>query len=522
MSSITLSARLEKSKVALGKKHEVHLLVSLEGQKLEGKRKPLSLGVAIDCSSSMAGQKLEDAKASLIKLVDQMTDDDVLAIVAFSDNVWTVVEPERMTQAVKDQAKVQIQALHHLSSTNLSGATLETYQMVKKAAEKKLKDSVARAFLFTDGCPTSGLTSHEGLVDLAKSERPKDTNLICFGYGHDYNAELMTAMAKVAGGEAYHIKTPDECGPTLGRVLGGLLSCVAQGVKLTLKTKPDVKILECLNDFDVKGNTEQTEAVVTVDDVYAQEKRNVLFKLELPEMDKSGRPLKLGTASIEYQDLLAKEPRTADVSLEVEYVKEADADKEADKQVAEQIAILAASKAQEEAMKLAAMGQFAQAKGVLRSASLQLQDVGTAFALHAAQDLNDNVCSLMTPDAYSHGGAHYLRANASSYSSGRGQTLGASKLYGTEATASMEAKFGKQDQAGAVVPGMPGQAGSFPQGGAGSPPFMGNAGSALPSGWHHGPSPAGQGKWKAQPNAPSLNVPPVKPKPTLSKKRTRR
>jgi uncharacterized protein YegL len=520
MSSITLSARLEKSKIALSKKHELHLLVSLEGKKLEdSKRTPLCLGVAIDLSQSMTGRKVEDAKAGLIKLVDHMTPDDTLAIVGFSRDVWVILEAARMTAEAKDRARTEIQALHTLSYTNLSGATLETYDQIKKAAEMKLKESVSRALLFTDGCPTTGDMSKEGLEAIAKNH-PKDTSLICFGYGDDYNAELMTAMAKLAGGEAYHIKRPDDFGPTLGRVLGGLLSCVAQGVKITLKTKPDVKIVECLNDFDVKGNTEQTEAVVTVDDVYAQEKRNVLFKLALPEMDKSGRPFKLGAVSIEYQDLLAKEPRTAEVSLEVEYVKEPDADKEADKLVAEQVAILAASKAQEEAMKLAAMGQFSQANGVLRTASLQLQDVGTAFAMHAAQDLDDNVCSLMSPSAYAKGGEHYLRANSSSYKSGRGQTLGASKLYGTEATAAMEAKFGKPNVQAPAVP-QQGAAGSFPQGAPGSFP-LGNAGSALPNGWNQQAPLPGQGKWKADPHAPAPSVPPVKPKPTLSKKRTRR
>src|SRR4029077_8614506 len=176
----------------------------------------------------------------------------------------------------------------------------------------------------------------------------------------------MTQMAKVAGGEAYHIKTPDEFGPTLGRVLGGLLTCVAQNVKLTLKIKPDVKILEVLNDFDVKGKDDKTEAVITVDDVYSMEKRSVLVRLELPEMDKSDRPFKLGTASIEYQDLLAQEPRTAELGLKVEYVKEADADQEADKRVAEQIAVLKASKAQEEPMKLAQQALYSQAQSVIR------------------------------------------------------------------------------------------------------------------------------------------------------------
>ncbi len=503
MSSITLSARLEKSKIALGRKHKLHLLVNLEGKKLEGKRKPLCLGVAIDLSTSMSGRKVEDAKNGLVKLVDQMTDEDVLAIVAFSDSVWVVLEPTKMTSDVKDRIKGEIRAMRVVNSTNISGATFETYEQVKAAAKAKLKDAVSRALLFTDGCPTSGITDQQELVAIAK-KHPEDTSLICFGYGDDYNAELMKSMSRAAGGDAYHIKTPDEFGPTLGRVLGGLVSCVAQKVKLTVKTKPDVKILEVLNDFDVKGSDDQTEAIVTVDDVYSEEKRGVLMELELPEMDKSGRPFKLGTATIEYQDLLAKEPRSHEIALEVEYVKEADEDKAADKEVAEKIALIKAAKAQEEAIKLAQAGQFAQAKSVIRSASLSLQGVGTHMASLAAHDLEDNVQCYLSQDAFQAGGAHYLHSNASSYKRGRGQTLGASKMYNTSSQSDMEKQFG-----GGVPPGA---VGIGPLGGASVPTVF--------SPQH--PVPGAHG-WT--PNVQQNQVPHVQQQPqhrSLSKKRKNR
>lgn len=523
MSSLILSARLEKSKVVREKSHTLHLQVNLEGKKIEGKRKPLSLGVAMDLSSSMMGSKVEDAKAGLEKLVDHLTGDDTLTIVAFSTVVWTVLEPTRMTPDQKDRVKAEIRAMHTHSSTNLSGATVATYEQVRKAAEKRLKEAVSRALVFTDGQPTAGDVSPEGLVRIAKG-RPEDTNLICFGYGEDYNAELMTQMARAAGGEAYHIKTPDEFGPTLGRVLGGLLTCVAQNVKVTLKMKPDVKILEVLNDFDVEANDKKTEATITVDDVYSEEKRRVLCEVELPAMDNSSRPFKYGTATVEYQDLIANEKRTEELSLEVEYVKEADADKEPDKEVAEQLAVLKAAKAQEEAMKLAQQGNFAGAQSVIRGAAMRLQDVGTVFSCSLADDLTDNVQSMLHADKYANGGAHHLHANASSYRSGRGHTLGAARAMATPSMKAMGASFEKPNpQAGGLSPNMGPSAplGVPPMGGSpgvpfGVPPVPGATPYISPFQQHGGGS-AGTG----QPHVAPVNQPPQKPK-NLSKKRTRR
>lgn len=516
MSSITLSARLEKSKIALGKKHELHLLVNLEGAKLEGDRKPLALGVAIDVSGSMAGAKIEQAKRSLQKLIDHMTERDVLGIVAFSDNVWTVFEPTRMTQDGKDRAKAEVGKLHSLASTNLSGATFEAYSTVKAAAEKKLKDSINRAFLFTDGQPTCGETDFQRLVDIAGSkDKPQDCGLTCFGYGTDYNKELLTSMAKAGGGSAYHIQTPDECAATFGRELGGLLNCVAQNLKLTVSTKPDVKILEVVNDLDVKGNDTQTEAVIKVDDVYSQEKRRILLRIELPEMDKSGRPFKFGSAKVEYQDLLAKEPREAEISLEVEYVKESEADKDADKEVAEQIALLAAAKAQEEAMNLAQQGHFAQAQGVIRSASLGLQAVGTAFACSVANDLDQNVMHQLDASKYNVGGAHYLHSNAASYRKGRGSTLGASKLFNTQDQTDTEAAFSADDESPMAPPSIPGVFGPGALGGQPGAGFPGGFPGIANPGYPGQPSHPAQ-QMKKKPHQPKAG-----PKP-LSKRRTKR
>jgi Ca-activated chloride channel family protein len=465
MSSISLSARLEFQKIPFGKKKEAHLLVTLEGQKYQGERKPLSLAAVVDVSGSMSGEKIEFAKRSLKKLVEHMTDQDTLAILAFTDDVFTVTEPARMTQEAKDLAIHEIAKLHHMGSTNLSGATLEGYQAIRKAVEKKVGGSIERTFLFTDGQPTAGDTSFEGLVKIAKDRKPENSGLTCFGYGNDYNKELMTAMTKAGGGNEYHITTPDQAPAAFGREIGGLLSCVAQAVKVTIKTKPDVKIKEVLNDFDVKGNDDETEAVISVDDVYGSEKRRLLVRLELPEMDKSGHAFKLADVKVDFEDLVAKEARFEEVAVKVEYVKEAEADKDSDKEVLEQVAVQKAAKAQEQAIQFAQVGNYAGAQAAIQQASAFCMMVGTPFAANVAGDLDKEVKPWLSAQKFQKGGARYLKSNSRSYSVGRGQTLGASHLYNTEEQTETEMSFSKPDVGDALMapPGAPGLVGQgFP------------------------------------------------------------
>jgi Ca-activated chloride channel family protein len=433
MSSVKVSAHQEFSKVAFGEKHEQHLLITLEGEKMaKGTRKPLRIAVAIDCSGSMANQKIEFAKKSLRKLAEHMTEDDVLGVAGFTDHIFKVVDPERMTPAAKEKAFVEIDKLGAMMNTNLSGGMLEAYDYLKQSIEKGEKGSLGRAFLFTDGLPTAGEMDKGRLVEMAGNKRPENDSLSCFGYGADHDPELLASMAKAGGGNFYFVSNPDQAPAFFGRELGGLLSCVAQGVKVTITMKPDAKIVEVLNDLDVKGDDKGHKAVVTVDDVYSGETRNVLLKVELPEIDKGGHPWKYADIKVSYEDLVSREPREEELSIKVEYVKAADADKDQNKVVLDQIALQKAAKAQVEARALADKGNFSGAQSVLRSVQVFCSSIGSSLGDAIAKDLHENVQSRMNAAKYAEDGAVYLCSNSKGYSRGRSSNVGTSAMFDTE------------------------------------------------------------------------------------------
>lgn len=445
--SLNLSTRLDYDKVGLGKKNIVHLLVTLEGVKPENsKRKPLSIMGTIDVSSSMGeqgGKKIDYAKKSAIKLVEHLSEQDVFGLVAFSDTVWTVVPSQKMTSEAKEKAIREIEKLRPISATNLSGATLEAYKLLGESAAKADKDALFRAFLFTDGQPTAGETGKDRLIEIA-GQKPDKGSLSCFGYGEGCDGELLSSMARKGNGNYYFVGSPDECPKFFGAELGGLLSCVAQTIKVKFKANKGVKLLEVLNDLDVDANDEQSEATVTVDDAYSAERRRVLIKLELPETEKAlaARPIKIVDISVEYHDLLANATASDEAVVKIEYVKDDEVQKDAHKDVLEQIALAEAAKAQEEAIKMADKGNFAGAQNIIRSASLRLQDVGTMFACSVSADLNDNVLSKLANAAeYAHGGRHYTESNSKGYGGGRGQSVGTAALFNTAAQKSMADSF---------------------------------------------------------------------------------
>ena len=451
---VSVSTRLEFDKVQFDDPGKNHVLISLEGGKIDKPkdRKPLRIGAALDCSGSMRdGGKIENAKMSLKIFIDNLTPDDVFGLSGFSDGIFSVFEPMFMTPENKAKAKDEVDKLRTINMTNLSGATLEAYNLVKgklpkpepKAAKKaefgkiggvKIIDSgedttefLTRGFLFTDGLPTAGEMDKSKLIELA-GKRSNGASLSCFGYGSDHDAELMASMAQKGGGNFYYIKNIDECPAFFGREFGGLISCIAQGIKVKLTAAAGVKFAKVLNDFDVISNDEQTECTISVDDIYAEETRKLLVLVELPEKSKAvaARSSKLCDVEVIYTDLKTNEDVKLEESVKIDYVKKDEAQAEGDKLVLEQILRFKAADAQIEAKKLADKGQFQEAQNLMSSIVASFMSVGTEEAGLMASDLQKNVMPSLNEVAYD---ANYLVSNTKGYTGGRGTTIGTAGLY---------------------------------------------------------------------------------------------
>lgn len=445
MSSLKVSAQLEFEKVEQGKSHTAHLLLTLEGKKIDIERKPLALSAVIDRSGSMSEPaKLGYAKKTLEKLVENLTSQDTLGCVAFSTTVETIWEPMKMTPENKELAKRLIAQFNPLDSTNLSGGMLEGFKQLGH-----MTGDLVRVFLLTDGHANAGVADREGLVKLVDG-RPEKVTLTTFGYGADHDPELLQLMAKHGKGNFYFIKTPDQAPGFFGRELGGLLSCVAQAIKVKLETKPDVKILEVLSDFDVVGADDKNKATIQVDDVYSEEKRKILLKLELPALAKGERPFKLGDVTVDFQDIQAGIAAQETAKVEVEYVKAEDAQKESAKEIKEELARIQAAEAQEKAIELANAGNFQGAQAQIMMSLSALRGVGTVQSMAMAHDLEKNVMPQLEASTYHAGGQSYMSSNKGAYRSGRGQTIGSSKLFSTASQEDMAAVFEQGEMSGPI------------------------------------------------------------------------
>ena len=108
-----IETRFNYESVDHDKQNEVHAVVSLKAPKLdwEKKRQPICVIPVIDASTSMGGEKIEFAKQSVLKLIDQLQPGDYAGLAAFGSDVFSIAEPREMTQVQKDELKAKVGAI---------------------------------------------------------------------------------------------------------------------------------------------------------------------------------------------------------------------------------------------------------------------------------------------------------------------------------------------------------------------------------------------------------------------------
>jgi len=352
-----IQARFTHDKVRFDKTNNIHLVLSLKAPKLdwETKRPPVCIIPIIDVSGSMAGEKLDYAKKTLLKLVDHLRPGDYCGLGAFATEIYEIQSPIEMTQTSKDALKNRIGDLQTTSSTNFSGGLELGLRWGGKVDVGK--DMLVRVIMLTDGCANHGITSSEGLATIVDT-RGK-TTVSCFGYGTDANQELLADLAKRGGGNYAFIKHPDEALSAFGKELGGLLSTYAQGIALDLAPHNGHKIEDVISDVDVEEK--DGKVVIKLGDLISEEERHVVIAMKLSEQTQAlPREMSIVDVKIDYDVLVdgKREHRQEELKGKLRFVKEGEEQEKPTQEVDQIVGLAQVGQAQVEAEELAKKGDF--------------------------------------------------------------------------------------------------------------------------------------------------------------------
>ncbi len=164
---------------------------------------PRDVTFVLDVSGSMAGAKLEQAKAAGRALLHSLGTDDRFRLIAFSTDVQPFREEwQRATAANVRAAQAYLRELRANGSTNISGALEEALKYPLAA------DRLPVVLFLTDGAPTVGERQPDRIAALAERLRGRQ-RVFTFGVGADVNASLLEQLALSGRGTAQFVG-PDE------------------------------------------------------------------------------------------------------------------------------------------------------------------------------------------------------------------------------------------------------------------------------------------------------------------------
>ncbi len=229
------SINTEMSVCPWNKQHKL-VMIGLQGKQIAAdKLPPSNLVFLIDVSGSMSDpNKLPLVKASLKLLVDQLREQDNVAIVVYAGAAGLVLP----STSGMNKEKI-IAAIDKLDAGGSTAGGAGIQLAYKVAKEQFKKGGNNRVILCTDGDFNVGMSSDDAMERLIEEERKSGVFLTVLGYGMgNYKDNKMQKLANKGNGNHAYIDGMNEAKKVLVNEFGGTMFTIAKDVKLQIEFNP--------------------------------------------------------------------------------------------------------------------------------------------------------------------------------------------------------------------------------------------------------------------------------------------
>jgi Ca-activated chloride channel family protein len=232
---------LEGAPSEFGPNDKYYLLrIGLKAKEISrDRRKDANLVFVVDESGSMGREnRIGLVRKSLRMLLDELRPADRVAIVAYSGEARTVLEPT----CVRDEDAIirAVESLVPRNTTNAEAGLLLGYRHAERMFDK---GRINRVILCSDGVANVGDTGAEKILERLKVEEyaRKGIYLTAVGFGMgNYNDVLMEQLADRGDGHYAYVDTIEEAKRLFVETLVGTLQVVARDVKVQVDFNPEI------------------------------------------------------------------------------------------------------------------------------------------------------------------------------------------------------------------------------------------------------------------------------------------
>lgn len=157
----------------------------------------IAMLIIIDVSGSMFGGKLSLAKATGLETISNLKDDDLIAILLFSENREWLYSFKKAKDAVSEEVLEPLKA----------GGGTKLYEALDEGLKSlaNIKMPLKHIVLISDG-----ISQEADFASIVAKARGENISISTIAVGDDFNRELLSFLSNASGGQAYVVSSEDE------------------------------------------------------------------------------------------------------------------------------------------------------------------------------------------------------------------------------------------------------------------------------------------------------------------------
>ena len=343
---------------------------------------PLNIGLVLDHSGSMSGERLHNLKEAVKLILDQMAPQDHVSLVVFDDKAQVVFPSQPVTNLA--YLKSLVDGIRDGGGTEMSKGMRLGLTEVQKALDPML---VNRMLLLTDG-RTWG--DEDQCRQLAADAGRLGIPITALGLGDDWDEQLLDEIANASGGVSDFIDAPHKIQQHFQSTLQSMQATVVNNAQLILRlvkgaTPRQVwRVIPLISQLSPTALSDR-DVQVYMGDLEKEQGQSVLVELLLPP-----RPAgcyRIAQAEVSY-DVPAMgivgEKARSDILLS--FTDDPVQAQQYDPRVMNLVEKVTAFKLQTRALNEAEAGNLVGATQKLRAAATRLLEVGEAGLATAAEE----------------------------------------------------------------------------------------------------------------------------------------
>ncbi|MBW7857265.1 MAG: anti-sigma factor antagonist [Leptonema sp. (in: Bacteria)] len=370
----------EQPIISVKERSHQHLLLQLMTPPVDetATQAPIHVAIAIDRSKSMYGEKLESVIEASAALVNWLTRNDSVAVIAYDTNV-EVIQP-LLPLTDKFSIIERIRSIRAGSSTNLSGGWLQALRMVEEAP---VGNAFRRVILLTDGMANAGIVNPDDLSKIAKDHFQRGISTTTMGFGRDFSELTLRRIASEGGGNFYFIEGPEQASSVFFDEFGQIAALYGQGMEIKLTLPPGIQLIELLNE--IPHEMKDGNWILRPGDLRSDDLLNLVMVVEVDGAVYQQQPIQAECSFYNLRNNATMERFSTESKLEV-----GNSNQEFNTTVRVEALVARASRVLLEASRLSAERDLTAARELIRSLRNQIRE-SESLAPELLQRLNERL-----------------------------------------------------------------------------------------------------------------------------------